>query len=418
MARFRVANVFDVSQTSGKPLPTLAQDLSGNVEQYEAFMDALKAVSNLPIVFEPMPDEQDGVCRFGEEIAIREGMSQIQTVSAAIHEMTHAKLHDRTLIVGDDGDAPEKKSRRTEEVEAESISYAVCQYFGIDTGDNSFGYVASWSKGKELKELNASLDTIRKTTTELIESIDGKFQEIVKERGIVIAVGEAQETIDDIITAPSFRETRNVGENVLMPLLFNSEGNLERTDKRTRVRIEPAIDKYQIYSREHAGDTRAYIMTDSGKLIDSGSTYDRLKDLELSRIDEFFSRNREIAEVNLQDPDAWVDYTAAAIANCIPEAEAHNEIVKAAREKQDEQERQERYEERKIKEKEKQEKLDVKMASISAALVSGARIDIEPDTHTDQNPLFALMYKHNIHLPPATKSWVNRNLKRSYEKEE
>ena len=227
LARFKVANVFDVSQTQGKPLPTLAQDLSGNVEQYEAFMDACKAVSNLPIVIEPIPDGADGRCIYGDRIAIREGMSQIQTVSATVHEMTHEKLHDRTLVVGD-GDEPEgRKDRRTQEVEAESISYAVCQYFGIETGDNSFGYVASWSKGKELKELNASLDTIRKTATELIDAIDGKFQEIIKERNIVIAVGEEQESISEHLEpAPAFRETRNVGDVVLMPLLFADDGNL------------------------------------------------------------------------------------------------------------------------------------------------------------------------------------------------
>ena len=351
LARFRAANVFDVSQTQGKPLPTLANDLSGNVEQYQAFMDACRAVSSLPIVIEPLSGDRDGVCVFGEKISVRQGMSQIQTVSATVHEMTHAKLHDRSLVVGGDGDAPERKDRRTEEVEAESISYAVCQYFGIETGDNSFGYVASWSKGKELKELNASLDTIRRTATELIDAIDGKFQEIVKERNIVIAVGEAQETIDAMTiesdAAPSFRETRNVGDNVLMPLLFDDGGNLERTDKRTRVRIEPAIGKYQIYSREHAGANIGYLMTDSGKLIDAGGTYERVKDVEESRIDEFFTQNREICEKNLQNPDVWVDYKAAAIANRLPEAEAHNESVKAARETKEEEDRQDRNEHRK-----------------------------------------------------------------------
>jgi len=191
LARFKVTSVFDVSQTAGKPLPTLAQNLAGDVEQYKAFMDALRAVSPLPIVFEPMPDEQDGLCRFGKEIAIRTGMSEIQTVCAVIHEMTHAKLHDKSITVDVNGGAA-PKDRRTEEVEAESVSYAVCQYFGIETGDNSFGYLAEWSKTRELKELNASLDTIRKTAAELIETIDGKFKEIVKDRNRTLAVGESQ----------------------------------------------------------------------------------------------------------------------------------------------------------------------------------------------------------------------------------
>ena len=212
LARFKVASVFDVSQTDGKPLPTLAQDLSGNVEQYEAFMDALRAVSPLPIVAEALPDDTDGRCIFGDRIAIREGMSQIQTVSAAIHEMTHAKLHDRSLIVGDDDEPVARKDRRTEEVEAESISYAVCQHFGIETGDNSFGYVATWSKGKDLKELNASLDTIRRTSSELIDDIDGKFQELVKERDINLAIVEEQSAVVTDTAEPDLKPNQHIEE--------------------------------------------------------------------------------------------------------------------------------------------------------------------------------------------------------------
>ena len=192
LARFKVTSVFDLSQTDGKPLPTLAQDLTGNVEQYTAFLDALHAVSPLPIVFEALPEDTDGTCRFGNEIEIRSGMSEIQTVCAVIHEITHAKLHDSTLVVDEDGDA-KPKDRRTEEVEAESVSYAVCQYFGIETGDSSFGYLAEWSRTRDLKELNASLDTIRVTAADLIDAIDGKFREIVKERNITLTAGEVVE---------------------------------------------------------------------------------------------------------------------------------------------------------------------------------------------------------------------------------
>ena len=183
IARFKVVSVFDVSQTDGKPLPELIKNITGNVEQYEAFIDALRATSPLPIVFEPLPEDTDGLCLDGEKIVIREGMSEVQTVSAIIHEITHAMLHDRSLVVEGDGQA-KLIDRRTEEVEAESVSYAVCQHFDIETGDNSFGYLATWSRGKELKELNASLDVIRKTAAEMIENIEGKFQEIIKERGI------------------------------------------------------------------------------------------------------------------------------------------------------------------------------------------------------------------------------------------
>jgi len=195
LARFKVTSVFDVLQTDGKPLPTLVQNLSGDVEQYKAFIDALRTVSPLPIVFEAMPEDTDGVCRFGIEIAIRSGMSEIQTVSAIIHELTHAKLHDLSNTVDDDGDA-KPRDRRTEEITAESVSYSVCQYFGIETGENSFGYLLEWSKTRDLKELNASLDTIRRTAAELIDAIDDKYREIVKDRDVTIAVGESQDEVD------------------------------------------------------------------------------------------------------------------------------------------------------------------------------------------------------------------------------
>jgi hypothetical protein len=180
-ARFKVVPVFDVSQTEGEPLPALAENLAGDVERYGLFMDALRAASPLPIVFEDLPESTDGACRFGDSIALRSGMSEIQTVSAAIHEIAHAKLHDRKML---EEAGEERKDRRTEEVEAESVSYAVCQRYGIETGANTFGYVAEWSKGRELKELNASLDTIRKAAAELIDSIDESYRSLAKERGI------------------------------------------------------------------------------------------------------------------------------------------------------------------------------------------------------------------------------------------
>jgi len=180
-ARFKIVPVFDVSQTDGEPLPELAETLNGDVARYELFMDALRAVSPLPITFEDLPPDTDGTCHFGDRIAIRNGMSEVQTVSAVIHEITHAKLHD-LQAVKDSGEL--QKDRRTEEVEAESISYTVNQYYGIETGANSFGYIAEWSKGRELKELNASLDTIRKTAAELIDGIDEQYRTLAKERGI------------------------------------------------------------------------------------------------------------------------------------------------------------------------------------------------------------------------------------------
>lgn len=187
---FKVVSVFDVSQTAGKPLPQLAADLSGNVQQYEVFMEALRRASPVPIEIKPVARDTDGFFSIkAQSITIRAGMSEVQTVCAAVHEIAHAKLHDYEHMteLADDGETilvPGEKSRNTEEVEAESISYAVCQYYGIETGENSFGYIATWSKGKELKELRASLETINKTASELITDIDRHFAEICKERGI------------------------------------------------------------------------------------------------------------------------------------------------------------------------------------------------------------------------------------------
>lgn len=190
---FRPVKVFDVSQTDGKPLPELASALSGNVQNYEIFMEALRRAAPVPIAFEAMAADMDGYFSAAEQrIAIRQGMSEVQTVSATVHEIAHSKLHDHKKQENEE--VEEAKSRRTEEVEAESISYAVCQYYGIQTGENSFGYIASWSQGKELKELRASLETINKTSCELISDIDRYYKEICKERGIDLTAKEEMET--------------------------------------------------------------------------------------------------------------------------------------------------------------------------------------------------------------------------------
>ena len=227
--RFKLVPVFDVSQTVGDPLPQLAEDLTGNVEHYEAFLDTLKDISPLPIVFEPLNENQDGYCRFGEKISIREGMSEIQTVSAIIHEITHARLHDKNIKVENtqpaaetaDGNGqakPVKKSNEVSEIEAESVSYVVCQKYGIETGDNSFGYLASWSN-HDMAEFKASLDTIRKEANNLINAIDDRFNIICKERGIdITAVEQNAETLPTTKTAevpaePQFT-TESTTENI------------------------------------------------------------------------------------------------------------------------------------------------------------------------------------------------------------
>ena len=255
---FRPVKVFDVSQTDGKPLPDLASSLSGTVPHYEAFLEALRRSAPVPIEFEAMAANMDGYFSPDRQrIAIREGMSEVQTVSAAVHEVAHSKLHDPKkyeaeptwkivmvseggikhdyrldfateaeaeqaavedgwrhvdenqfewrLEVEEDHSAVKQaaRNRNTEEVEAESISYAVCQYFGIQTGENSFGYIASWSKDKELKELRASLETINKTSCELINDIERHYKEICKDRGIDLTAPK-KETVPVVL--PPARE--------------------------------------------------------------------------------------------------------------------------------------------------------------------------------------------------------------------
>lgn len=177
--RFRPVPVFDVSQTNGKPLPQLVQDLTGDVAQYEAFMEALRRTAPVPMELKPMAENLDGYFDLDEQsIFIREGMSEVQTVCAAVHEITHSILHNQK------GAREDKAVRTAQELEAESVSYVVCQYFGIETGANSFGYLASWSKDKELSELRSCLATINQTANQLIGEIDRHFAEVCKERGI------------------------------------------------------------------------------------------------------------------------------------------------------------------------------------------------------------------------------------------
>ena len=181
---FRPVTVFDVSQTDGKPLPERVQspvaELTGNVEHYEAFMEALRRVSPVPIEMKPLSNDLDGFFSPSKQsITLRAGMSEVQTVCAAVHEIAHSKLHDYAKQPNS-----QPKDSSTEEIEAESIAYTVCAYFGIETSANSFGYVATWSKDKDLKAFKDSLDTIRKTSSELISGVEQQFKEICKERGI------------------------------------------------------------------------------------------------------------------------------------------------------------------------------------------------------------------------------------------
>ena len=289
---FKPVTVFDVSQTDGKPLPQLASDLSGNVQNYEVFMEALRRSAPVPIEILPIRDGSDGYFSLDKQkIAIREGMSEVQTVSAVVHEIAHSKLHNQKKIeepkdapkyqeveifdvpalfsngrialadlpeglyrydlrgsdddpgmpvtveqnvtvnhagaiitakpldLGEDGCLTlteddglnfiggeismqrffnqQQKDRNTEEIEAESISFAVCAYYGIATGENSFGYIAAWSKDKELKELRASLETINKTSSELITDIDRNYAEIMKEREAEMTIETDEKSLEE-----------------------------------------------------------------------------------------------------------------------------------------------------------------------------------------------------------------------------
>ncbi len=182
---FRPVKVFDVAQTDGKPLPELVESLTGDVQQYEVFLEALRRSAPVSISLEPLPANLDGYFSPKEQrIVIRAEMSEVQTISAVIHEIAHSKLHDVTKCQAEE--ASNQKDRNTEEVEAESISYAVCQYYGIETSGNSFGYIATWSKDKDLPELRASLETINQTSGALISDIDRHFHAILQERGLVL----------------------------------------------------------------------------------------------------------------------------------------------------------------------------------------------------------------------------------------
>ena len=180
---FKVVTVFDISQTEGKdfPMPYISE-LTGDVQQYQDFFAALERTSPYPISIEPISDGAKGRCFYAKQrIAINEGMSELQTLKTAIHEIAHAKLHaiDREAPAEEQAARPDRSTR---EVQAESVAYTVCQYYGLDTSDYSFGYVADWSSGRELSELKASLETIRDTASELITEIDGHFAQLQQER--------------------------------------------------------------------------------------------------------------------------------------------------------------------------------------------------------------------------------------------
>lgn len=226
---FKVVSVFDVSQTSGKELPTLgADELKGDVKDFEKFFDALKSIAPVPVNFEEIKGGAKGY--FDKEkniIAINEGMSETQTVKTAIHEITHSLLHNRNLTVSD---LDKPKDRNTEEVEAESVAYTVCQHFGIDTSEYSFAYVASWGSGKDVPELKASLETIRATANDIINKLEdmllGRQKEQVQDKAQVQEQSGTVSLPEDVIAEKFPEPEAETGEPVInhldIPVYLNT----------------------------------------------------------------------------------------------------------------------------------------------------------------------------------------------------
>ena len=200
---YKVVSVFDVSQTEGKELPDIAVDeLTGDVDRYKDFFAALEKTSPVPIAFENIEGGSHGYYHLEDKrIAINEGMSELQTLKTTIHEIAHAKLHDIDLNAPKDEQQP-RVDRRTREVEAESVAYTVCQHYGLDTSDYSFGYVAGWSSGRELSELKSSLETIRSAAAEIINSIDENLAELQKAQDKEQTAGQEQPTREEQAAAP------------------------------------------------------------------------------------------------------------------------------------------------------------------------------------------------------------------------
>lgn len=173
--RYKQTTVFDVSQTDGEPLPTLVTELQGNVTNYSHLFEAIASTTDYTIEFEDMKNGAKGYCHFKDQrIAIKTGMSEIQTIKTLVHEITHSHLHDPNL--------DKKQDLKTMEVEAESTAFAVCSHFGIDTSDYSFGYLATWGSTKEVKEITQSFATIQKQTDKLITTIHSGLEALTKEQ--------------------------------------------------------------------------------------------------------------------------------------------------------------------------------------------------------------------------------------------
>ena len=268
---FRVVTVFDYSQTDGKELPGLGvSELHGDVERYRDFMEALERVSPVPIRYEEMEGDRKGYfIDLSRPIAIKEGMSEAQTAKTGVHEVAHAKLHTREAE--QDTEKAVYKDRETKEVEAESIAYTVCQHFGIDTSDYSFGYIAGWSSGKEMPELKSSLDTIRRTSSELIKGIETQLLEIEKERAaeqaqedILLLVANTDRSEYDLLNVKGMERTEIF--NLLSAMKDddrqNVEAYLERAGAWVTLLANERSEEVEEYHLDYAYDTDTHEITD------------------------------------------------------------------------------------------------------------------------------------------------------------
>ena len=316
---YKVVSVFDVSQTEGKELPDIAVDeLTGDVDRYKDFFAALEKTSPVPIAFENIEGGSHGYYHLEDKrIAINEGMSELQTLKTAIHEIAHAKLHDIDLNAPKDEQQPHV-DRRTREVEAESVAYTVCQHYGLDTSDYSFGYVAGWSSGRELSELKSSLETIRSAAAEIINSIDANFAELQKAQDKEQTAGQEQPTREGQEAAPEKPdpEAAAPGKSGAQEKAGAAPKEAFTPETIYRVRRNPYSD-----SRENSHLLQAYVTQENGRAKMGDVLYTgtpekcrelmgQLKSGELTEGDvkQLYAKAQETAQTAGQDKDTFSIY--------------------------------------------------------------------------------------------------------------
>ena len=316
---YKVVSVFDVSQTEGKELPDIAVDeLTGDVDRYKDFFAALEKTSPVPIAFENIEGGSHGYYHLEDKrIAINEGMSELQTLKTAIHEIAHAKLHDIDLNAPKDEQQPHV-DRRTREVEAESVAYTVCQHYGLDTSDYSFGYVAGWSSGRELSELKSSLETIRSAAAEIINSIDENLAELQKAQDKEQTAGQEQPTREGQEAAPEKPdpEAAAPGKSGAQEKAGAAPKEAFTPETIYRVRRNPYSD-----SRENSYLLQAYVTQENGRAKMGDVLYTgtpekcrelmgQLKSGELTEGDvkQLYAKAQETAQTAGQDKDTFSIY--------------------------------------------------------------------------------------------------------------